>query len=62
MTNVAYTNTASIALDTAKSQLDIAWVEVDEDKYASVEARLSMVNDLLNKAEYALKKMAENNA
>ena len=49
-------NAANIALDMANAQIEAGWVEVDEDQYEMVEARLAMVSTLIKDAEKALAK------
>ena len=50
-------NTATIALEMANAQLEQGWVEVDEDMYESVQARLAAVAKLIRDAERELSKM-----
>ena len=50
-------NAANIALEMANAQLEAGWVEVDEDQYETVEARLAMVSKLIKDAEKELAKL-----
>jgi hypothetical protein len=46
-----------IALESASKQLEQGWIEVDEDKYETVQARLDFVAGLIRAAERELAKM-----
>ena len=46
-----------LALETANAQLEMGWIEVDQDKYEWVETRLEMVASLIRSAERELAKM-----
>ena len=48
---------ANLALKLANSQIEAGWVEVDEDQYETVEARLAMVTKLIKDAEKELAKL-----
>ena len=46
-----------LALETANAQLEMGWIEVDQDKYEWVQTRLEMVASLIRSAERELAKM-----
>ena len=50
-------NSIAIALEMAQNQLDQGWIEVDEDQYDSVQARLDIVNKLIRDAQKSLDRM-----
>ena len=50
-------NAANIALEMANTQIEAGWIEVDEDQYEQVEARLAMVSKLIRDAEKELAKL-----
>ena len=60
----AYLSTADLALETAESYMDAAWIEIDVDDYdyTAIESRLELVRNMLKSAEYALNKVAKNTA
>ena len=51
---------ANIALEMAINQIEAGWIEVDEDQYETVEARLVMVARLIRDAEKELAQVANN--
>ena len=46
-----------IALDSANEQIEQGWIDVDDDKYETVQARLDFVAGLIRAAERELAKM-----
>ena len=46
-----------VALESANEQIEQGWIEVDEDKYETVQTRLEFVAGLIRAAERDLAKM-----
>ena len=46
-----------IALESANEQIEQGWIDVDDDKYETVQARLDFIDGLIRAAERELARM-----